>query len=320
MATKRQRRAVRKQTLEQRVENILVDKLGHFLADISFRIGQQYELAARNTGQALGTVYAEDLNLGPARASLTGYAVTNNSPAAGSIAWTDVHIVYAGTDYVITNGNTALKYAWWSPTVTNTVLQTSNTKPALAVGEILLFMNTAGIASVMLSDTNSSMPKALADGTVDSGAILAKAVTTGALADLAVGSGQLGANAVVSGKIADGAVNTAAKLADNVVTGTKILDGAVGGTKITDLAITSAKVADGAVTSTKLVDDAVTNAKIAPLAVGSTELVDDAVTTAKIAASAVTTTELGTGAVTSTKIAGGSVDASKTNLLRHLLY
>ena len=223
--------------LDQRIENILHDKLSHFLTDIDFRIGQAYDIVDRATATGTsgqGRVYAEDLNL-IGRHMITGYTITNDAPSAGSIAWANLHMVYSGTNYDITDGNTALKYVWWSSTTTPTTLQTSNTKPVLAAGEVLLFMNVAGKAKVMLSDTNASMPQILSDGAVDTGSILANAV----------GSTQINANAITSAKLADGAIartgqigaNTIGNSAilANAITGTEILAGSVSATKLSIL-------------------------------------------------------------------------------------
>lgn len=305
--------------LESKIEEIIQTRFAHILEDISFRIGQQYELAARNAegSGAKGKVFAEDLNL-LGRHFMTGYAVTANTPSAGSIAWTDLHIVYNGQDYPITNGNTAMKYAWWSPTVTPTVLQSNNVKPNLATGEVLLFLNNGGTPVVMLSDTNASLPKALADGTVDSGAILANAVTNSAIATGAVNSASLAANAVTTSAIATGAV-TSTGLAANAVTSTAIAGGAVTSTALGANSVTATAIANSAinresqlntgvvgatalganaVTSVKLADGAVVReAQLAANVVGSTAIANNAVDTAALQANAVTSTVLANGAV-----------------------
>jgi hypothetical protein len=305
--------------LENKIEEIVQRRFAHILEDISFRIGQQYELAARNANGVgvTGKVFAEDLKLLD-RHFITGYTVTANSPAAGSIAWTDLHIVYNGQNYDITNGNTAMKYAYWSPTTTPTVLLTNNTKPNLATGEVLLFMNNGGTPVVMLSDTNASLPKALADGTVDSGAILANAVTNAAIATGAVNSASLAANAVTTNAIASGAV-TSTGLAANAVTANAIATGAVGTAQIGANAVTSGSIANGAivretqintgvvganslaanaVTATKLADGAVVrSSQLTANVVDSTALANAAVDTAALQANAVTSTILANGAV-----------------------
>lgn len=219
--------------LDKRIENILHDKLAHFLTDIDFRIKQAYDIVDRSAsaGIAKGKVYAEDLNL-IGRHMITGYTITNDSPAVGSIAWSDLHMVYNGVNYDITSGSTALKYVWWSSTVTPTTLQTNNTKPVLAPGEVLLFMNAAGKAKVMLSDTNASMPQILSDGAVDTGSILANAV----------GSTAINANAITSNKIADLAISRTGQLAANTVNTTAILANAITGNEILAGSVSATKL------------------------------------------------------------------------------
>lgn len=317
-------RAIRaERRINARVENIIHDKFAHMLADVDFRIKQAYDVVGRvnGEGRADGKVYAEDLKL-IGRHFITGYTITNNSPSAGYVAWADLHMVYNGTDTTITNGNSNLKYLWWSPTVTPTVLQASNTKPVLAAGEVLLFVNTAGSAKVMLSDTNASLPTTLGDGSVDSGAIIANAVTSTAIATGAVTSAQLGADAVIAGKIADGAVDASTVFASGVVNSTALGANAVTAGKIATGGISaSGQFAAGVVNTAAIGADQITNTLIAPNAVNTGELATNAVTSAILADGAVSTAaKLATGVVSDTKLATGAVTPTKLNILRHVLY
>ena len=302
------------------VREVLHDELGHVLEDVSYRVAQAYEVAGRS-GQGRGHVHAEDLRIPGRFALLTGYTITANSPSAGSIAWLDCHMIYDGVDYTITNGNTALKYVWWSPTTTNTTFQSSNTKPALAAGEVLVFMNIAGTPKIMLSDTNTSLPGVVADGAIDSSAIIANAVGAVQIADGAVGSTQIGANAITSAKLADGAVVRSGQMAANVVTSSQVADGAV--VRAGQLAanvVTNVKIADGAISrSGQLTSGVVGTAQIAGSAVDSTKIASGAVGTAQIAGSAVDSTKIASGAVGTTQLANGAVAASKLSILRHVL-
>jgi hypothetical protein len=302
--------------LDQRIENILHDKLSHFLTDIDFRIGQANDIVNRATTPAAGIaaggkVYAEDLNL-IGRHMLTGYTVTANSPGAGSISWANLHMVYNGTDTTITDGNTNLKYVWWSSTTTPTVLQVSNTKPVLQAGEVLLFMNAGGTAKVMLSDTNASMPQILSDGAVDSTSIIANAVGTSAIAfnaitgsqiaDNAVGSAAVNANAITSAKVADGAVNRAGQLSGKIVGTGVIVANAITGTEVADNAVSRAgQLGANVVTSTKLADGAIARS-------------------AQLSANTVTTSAVAPNAITANELLNGAVSASKLSILRHVLY
>lgn len=147
------------------------EEFSNFLQDVEYRVSQAYDVERRSGG---GAVYAEDLNLMEHR--ITGYTMTPNSPTNGSIAWTAVHIVYAGVDYTIADGNTANRYAWFVKPASGTTatLQTSNTKPTLTVNDCLVFVNNNGTPTNALTTT---LPVALADGAVDTGAISVGAVT-----------------------------------------------------------------------------------------------------------------------------------------------
>lgn len=315
-----------RETTEQKIRRILRDEFASLLADVDWRINQARQMAA-SPDPAGRQVFAEDLNL--SRHLLTGYGIANNAPTAGKIAWTNVHMVYNGADTAITDANTDKRYAWWSPTTTPTQLQTSDTKPVLAAGEVLVLINNGGTAVVALSDTNTSLPQTLSNGAVDSGAILAgavgsqalasKAVGSGQLADGAVGATQLGAGAVVSGKIADGAV-ASANIANGAVGATQIGAGAVGGTQLADGAVGTTKLGAGAVTSSTIATGAVGGGQLAANAVDASKIADGSVTGGKIAAGAVGTSQIGAGSVDGTKLANGAVSAAKLNIMSHVLY
>lgn len=171
-------------TLAEEVKELVRGELVNFLTDVEFRLSQTAEINRRtltlldSLGAPVrslpisdGSVYAEDLNI--LQHQLTGYTVSSNSPSAGSIAWTSLHVVYNGTDYSLTNGNTALKYAWFDAAVSTTVVQTSNTKPTLSGNACLLFFNDAGVVREVL---NATIPPVVGNSSVDTAAIQAGAV------------------------------------------------------------------------------------------------------------------------------------------------
>lgn len=266
--------------LDKRIENVLHEKLSHFLDDISFRIGQEYELQARRNGLAKGTVFAEDLNLKD-RVFLTGYTVTNNSPTAGSIAWADLHVVYNGVDHAITNGNTALQYVYFTPAATPTTLKTSATKPVLADGDVLLFVNEGGVARNMLSDTNASLPRIVATNAIDTDAIKDGAVTGDQILNGAVGAGKIGT----------GAINNANLFSGKVVNGTNMVDGTVNTLQLANSAVDSNKLGAGAINSTT---------KFSGKVLSGANMVD--------------------GTVGGTQLGAGAVSAQKLNIMRHVMY
>lgn len=156
------------------LRNFMHSEFSNFLSDVEFRVAQAYDVSKRAAGNAAGMIYAEDINT--TAFQITGYTMSANTPGAGSIAWTQVHIVHAGVDYTIADGNTALRYTWFVKpgSGTTATLQSSNTKPTLTVNDCLVFVNTAGQPVNALT---TSLPVALGDGAVDSGSILNGAVT-----------------------------------------------------------------------------------------------------------------------------------------------
>lgn len=320
--------------LRDEVRNVIQDEFAHVLKDISFRIEQTYDLLGRvdasvPLSEGRGKIYAEDLNL--LTPMVTGYTLTNNSPVAGSIAWVDLHIVYNGVDNTITNGNTAMKYAWWAPATSATVLQTGNTKPNLLPGDVLVFVNNGGVGHLAIG---ASLPVAVGDNAVDTGAIVANAVTTVGLADNAVTSGQLangavtrsaqlGANVVTNTAIADGSVSRAGQLAANVVTGTAIADGSVlRAGQLAANVVSSGKIADGAINrSGILAANTVAAGAVADGAINRSGILGTAVVTSgAVATNAIATAALQDGAVSGTKVANGAVGTTKLNTLQHLFY
>lgn len=313
--------------LDKRIENVLHEKLSHFLDDITFRIGQAYELTERAGNGGKGTVYAEDLNI-KNRVFLTGYTITNNTPAAGSIGWTDLHVVYNGIDYAIANGNTALQYVYFQPPATapapntQTTLKFSATKPVLADGDVLLFVNEAGVARNMLSDTNASMPRIVATNAIDSDSIASNAVTRDAIKN----------SEIVAGKLAVGAINNTNLLTNKLINDSVIADGAVKALQIAENAVTSVKVADGAIsktsqitgkiiTNTIIADKTISTGNIADLAIDTSKIKDGAISkTSQIVNKVVDANNIVNGAVTSLALGEGAVNAAKLNIMRHIMY
>lgn len=143
------------------------------VADIEFRLRQQYEIAHRANGGSMDQVYVEDIN--DSKHRITGYTLTANSPANGSIAWASLHIVFLGVDWTIADANTALKYAYFvKPGTGNTAtLQTSNTQPTLGPNDALIFVNNVvGGLSTPISVLETSIPPAVGLNTVGTGQII----------------------------------------------------------------------------------------------------------------------------------------------------
>jgi hypothetical protein len=303
--------------IESTVTRVIKEQFDHYLEDISFRIKQAYDvldrqaMASGSSATINGKVYAEDLNL-LGRHMITGYTITANTPAVGSIAWADLKMVYNGQETAITNGNTANTYAWWSSTTTPTVLQTSNAKPTLATGDVLLFLNKGGTPTVMLSDSNASLPAVVATNAVDATAIQANAVGMTALQDDAIRSNHIFNGAVGGSELADGAVNRNNIIGANMITSTQINNGAI---------TRNAQLGVNVITAAELADNAVDVNAISANAVLANKIGDGAIVRAnQMANNVVTTNQISANAVTETEIKPGAVSATRLSIMRHLIY
>jgi hypothetical protein len=286
--------------------NQMHEEVASALHDVTYRINVLKE--AERGGHRIST---SDLNI--ATHMIDGYVFTNNSPIAGSVAWTDLNIVYKGITYTIANGNSALKYIWWQFSATDkTKLQMSNTKPTLTQDDILIGVNEGGTFTLTMAPGKMTPGSALLDGSVGSNELGSKAVTAAKIGDLAVGAGQLAAGAVTAGKIGTGAVNNA-----NLFT-----SGVVDSTALGSAAVTAGKIATGAVNNSNLFTANVvdTNALKAG-AVTSNELGSGAVTAGKLGTGAINNSNLfGTGVVNGAALGSGAVGEDKLNLATHFLF
>jgi len=208
--------------VEKVVERVIEQKFASVLHDIDYRIKVLYDAADRLSG-AGDKVGSRDLNL--AHHLLDGFTFTNNSPSAGYVAWAGCHIVYKGTNYTITDGNTNSKYIYWA-FATPTVFSTSATKPSLGVDDCLIGVNDGGTFYPAIVPGKLYHGSTFVNGTVGTNEIAALAVTTGLLADGAVSTAKIASGAVGSGQIAAGAVGTT-QLADGSITTAKIGAGQV---------------------------------------------------------------------------------------------
>lgn len=192
----------------QTIRNLIHDEMTAAVADVERRLAQARELEQSALYGADRQIHAEDLNL--VKHMIDGYTLTANSPAAGSIAWSSLHVVLAGVDYTIADGNTANKYAWFVKpgSGTTATLQTGNSLPTLGANDALLFVNNGGTPVSVLE---SSITYALAAGTVGSAQVQDGAITSaktdfyGALS-AAITNAQNTADLAKS--TADGAINT----------------------------------------------------------------------------------------------------------------
>lgn len=141
----------------------LHEEMRAYVADAERRLAQAREIERSNVLGTGRSVHAEDLNIG--KHIIDGYNLTANSPAAGSIAWSSLHVVLLGVDYTIADGNTALKYVYFVKpgSGTTATLLTSATMPVLGAQDALIFINNGGVPVSVLE---SSVTYAIAPGAV----------------------------------------------------------------------------------------------------------------------------------------------------------
>jgi len=145
------------------LRSMIHDEFAAAVADVERRLGQARELERSALLGERRQVHAEDLNL--TKFMIDGYTLTANSPVAGSIAWSSLHVVFMGVDYTIADANTALKYAWFVKpgSGTTATLQTSNTMPTLGANDALIFINNGGTP---ISVLESSVAYAVGPGAI----------------------------------------------------------------------------------------------------------------------------------------------------------
>ena len=303
-------------SVEAAVNRAFTDGFKSVLHDITYRIDSLMNMGLRQSGLP-HHVTSEMLSL--AHPILDGFTITDNSPAAGSIAWADCNVMYKGTKHTITNGNTSDKYLYWTMATTPATFKTSATKPALTDDDILICINNNGVHQLVIGEGRMVDGAILLDGSIGSGEIGSGAVTTTKIASAAITNGLLATDAVQAGNIATGAV-TEAKIGSGAVTTGKIGAGAVDSTQLATSAVTDTQLASNAVTETKIASSAVTSTKLATGAVTTDALASGAVTSGTVASGAIGSTQLADGAVIGAKIGAGQVATDKLSIATHLLF
>ncbi len=303
-------------TVEAAVNRAFTEGFKSVLLDITYRIDSLMNMGLQQAGLP-HRITSEMLHL--AHPILDGFTISDNSPSAGNIAWADCNVMYKGTKYTITNGNTNLKYLYWTLATTPTTFKTSATKPTLTDDDILICINNGGVHQLVIGEGRMVDGAILLDGSIGSGEIGSGAVTTAKIASAAITNGLLATDAVQAGNIASGAV-TETKIGSGAVTTAKIGSSAVGSTQIASSAVTDTKLASNAVTETKIASSAVTSTKLATGAVTTDALASGAVTSTTVATGAIGSTQIADGAVIGAKIGAGQVATDKLSIASHLLF
>ncbi len=158
-----------------------------------------YNIDAANI--VAGSITANEIQAGAIIASkITSYnfqlsagTFTNNSPTAGKVAWVGAKVVYAGTEYSITDGNCLAtdKHIYWQLASPN-IFSASATLPALGNDDFLVVFNNSGVALFVWNST----------------IINGNRITTGSITATNIAANTLTANEIAAGTITADRINS----------------------------------------------------------------------------------------------------------------
>ena len=314
--TKSRNEILIRDTVEQAVNRAFTEGFKSVLLDITYRVDSLMNMGLMQAGLP-HRITSEMLHL--PRPILDGFTFSDNFPVSGYVSWSDCNIMYKGTKYTISNGNSNQKYIYWTLATTPTTFKLSATKPTLTDDDILICINNGGVHQLVIGDGRMVNGAAVLDGSISSGELGSGAVTTSKLASGAVDSTILASSAVTTAKIAFGAVDAAA-LASSAVTTTKLAANAVDSTKISSGAVGTSQLAASAVTDAKIASGAITTGKIASGAVNSDAIAAGAISSGNIATGAIGSSQIADGAVIGAKIGAGQIAAEKLSIATHMLF
>ena len=122
--------------------------------------------------------------------------ISNNSPVAGSIAWTGFGIAYNGVQYTVAASNTSEAFVIWlynngSPTIQ----KTSVFPQGLTADDQILFLNKAGVGALV------PMTTVLDGSLVVPGSIIANAIAANTIQSYHVNANAINAIHIQSNSI-----------------------------------------------------------------------------------------------------------------------
>jgi hypothetical protein len=232
------------------------------------------------------------------------YTISDNTPSAGCIQWSGLHMQYQGTTYAIADGYTNYMYVYWLHT-SPTQLVVSNTFPSLTDSDCLVFLNKNGIhltvptATVLDGDL-------LVPGSVLTNALAANCITTTQLSANCVTSSQLAANSVTANELSANSV-TANAIAANAIGASAIAAGVITGSKLVANTITAAQIASATITGTQIASNTITAANITANTITAAQIAANTITSSQIAANTITASQIQTGSITGDRISGGTI-------------
>jgi hypothetical protein len=232
------------------------------------------------------------------------YTISDNTPSAGCIQWSGLHMQYQGTTYAIADGYTNYMYVYWLHT-SPTQLVVSNTFPSLTDADCLVFLNKSGIhltvptATVLDGDL-------LVPGSVLTNALAANCITTTQLSANCVTSSQLAANSVTANALSVNSV-TANAIAANAIGASAIAAGTITASKLVANTITAAQIASATITGTQIAANTITATNITANTITAAQIAANTITASQIAANTITASQIQAGSISGDRISGGTI-------------
>lgn len=147
------------------------------------------------------------------------YTLNSNTPTAGFISWTGASIIYDGTTYAITDGNTGYKYVYW--VYGESKFQSTPTYPTLGANDCIVFINSGGIGISVL-DSSIVYGGLIVPGTITAEAIAAGSITTEKIAAGAITADKIEAYSITAENIKVNSID-ADRIVANTITSDQIL-------------------------------------------------------------------------------------------------
>jgi hypothetical protein len=150
--------------------------------------------------------------------------ITNNSPSAGYISWTQTNVTWGSYDFTIPAGNTNKLYTWWEFRNGTPAVVSSDTYPAnLLPEDLLLFLNKDGVG-MLVPDASVMNGALIVPGTIYAYAIHGDEIQGYHIKSNQIATTHLQADSVVADKVAANAITTE-KLAAGAVSDDLVANG-----------------------------------------------------------------------------------------------
>ncbi|MFA7287038.1 MAG: LamG-like jellyroll fold domain-containing protein [Patescibacteria group bacterium] len=243
---------------------------------------------------------------------------TDNSPSAGSVAWSGVTIQFNGTEHTITSSNTSARYIVWDST-SPTAISGSATVPTVAT-TWLIGMNNSG-TFLKTWDMPQIHGEQIQAATITGSQIGVATITATNITAATITATQIAAGTITATEIAAATI-TGAKIASGTITSTNIQDATITGADIASATITATNIANATITTTQISGTAgITGSQIANTTITAANITNATITTSQISATAgitggqiasttITSANISNATITTTQIANSTITGS----------